>query len=328
MKTSRRKLLLASAALPAASLQSSKLLAQTGPWPERPIRMIVPFDAGSTPDLFARVIGRRMSETLQQPVVVENRPGAGGLNGTDVVAKSKADGYTLGVSVNGPLVNSTVMYKRMRYDPFRDLAPIAMGVHQGNVFVAGSSLQVSTLADLVKLLKTQPGRHSYASIGVGSLSHLSVELFKARSGTFMVHVPYKGSPAAAMSVMQGETAAASLAPAAVMAHIATGKLKALAVTTAERLPQLPEVPTFREAGFDVVGTAWIGVVGPVGLPPSVIARVNAECNAAMRDKEVLEQLAAQYMTPSPGTPEHFAAFMRTELATWTPVIHRSGATLD
>jgi tripartite-type tricarboxylate transporter receptor subunit TctC len=274
------------------------------------------------------VLGRRLSETLQQPVVVENRPGAGGLNGTDVVAKSKPDGYTLGVSVNGPLVNSTVMYKRMPYDPFHDLTPIAMGVHQGNVLVVSASLQVSTLADLVRLLKAQPGRYSYASIGVGSLSHLSVEFFKARSGTFMVHIPYRGSPAAAMSVLQGDTAAASLAPAAVMAHIATGKLKAIAVTTAARSPQLPDVPTFRESGFDVVGTAWIGVIGPAGLSPSVVARVNAECNAAMRDKAVLEQLTAQYMTPSPGTPEQFATFIRTELVIWTPVIKRSGATLD
>jgi tripartite-type tricarboxylate transporter receptor subunit TctC len=325
---SRRKLLLTCAALPAISAQSTGLLAQTDTWPERPIRLIVPFDAGSTPDIFARIVGRRLSETLQQSIVVENRPGAGGLNGTDLVAKSRPDGYTLGVSVNGPLVNSTVMYKRMPYDPFRDLTPIAMGVHQGNVLVVGSSVQAATLSDLVTLLKAQPGRHSYASIGVGSLSHLSVELFKTKTGTFIVHIPYRGSPAAVMSVLQGETAAASLATAAVMSHIASGKLRALGVTTAERLPQLPKVPTFRESGLDVVGTAWIGVIGPAALPQQVVSRLNTECNAAMRHTGVMGQLAAQYMTPSPGTPEQFATFMRTELAKWTPVIQRSGATTD
>jgi tripartite-type tricarboxylate transporter receptor subunit TctC len=304
--------------------------ASSGPpdYPARPIRMIVPFAAGSTPDVFARILGDRAQQGLKQPIVVENRAGAGGNLGTDVVAKAQPDGYTIGASITGPLVNNTVLYRKMPYDPFRDLAPITFGVHQANVLAVSPSLGVHSLKELMDLLRSNPGKYNYASIGVGSLSHLSVEMLKTLTGSYVVHIPYSSSPAAVTSVLQGDTQITSLAPLAVMPQVQAGKLKALAVSTARRVPQLPNLPTFREAGLPMDGSAWIGLVAPHGTPAPIVQRLNREFVAAMRDPATNEKLKAQYMDAEPGTPQQFAAFMRQELAKWGPVIKRSGATID
>jgi tripartite-type tricarboxylate transporter receptor subunit TctC len=317
------------AAAPAAMLAGSWTAARAqGEYPARPIRLIVPFPAGSTPDVFARVVAERASQGLKQSVVIENRPGAGGNLGTDLIAKAAPDGYTIGVSINGPLVNNTVLYRKMPYDPFRDLAPITFGVHQANVVAVSPSLGVSTLKDLMDLLRRNPGKYNYASIGVGSLSHLSVEMLKSVTNSFVVHVPYASSPAAVTSVLQGDTHIVSLAPLAVMPQVQAGKLKVVAVSTARRVAQLPDVPTLREGGVPMDGSAWIGLVAPAGTPQPVIERLNREFVAAMRDPATNDKLKAQYMDADPGTPAQFAAFMRAELAKWTPVIKRSGATID
>jgi tripartite-type tricarboxylate transporter receptor subunit TctC len=317
------------AAAPAAMLAGSWTAARAqGDYPARPIRLIVPFPAGSTPDVFARVVAERASQGLKQSVVIENRPGAGGNLGTDLIAKAAPDGYTIGVSINGPLVNNTVLYRKMPYDPFRDLAPITFGVHQANVVAVSPSLGVSTLKDLMDLLRRNPGKYNYASIGVGSLSHLSVEMLKSVTNSFVVHVPYASSPAAVTSVLQGDTHIVSLAPLAVMPQVQAGKLKVVAVSTARRVAQLPDVPTLREGGVPMDGSAWIGLVAPAGTPQPVIERLNREFVAAMRDPATNDKLKAQYMDADPGTPAQFAAFMRAELAKWTPVIKRSGATID
>lgn len=324
---SRRKTLQTLAAVPAAWLAAPAVRAQ-GDYPAKAVKIIVPFAAGSTPDVFARVVGDRAAQGLKQPVVIENRPGAGGNLGTDLVAKAAPDGYTIGASITGPLVNNTVLYKRMPYDPFKDLAPITFGVHQANVLAASPSLGVNTLKELMDLLRRNPGKYNYASIGLGSLSHLSVEMLKTLTNSYVVHIPYASSPAAVTSVLQGDTQIISLAPLAVMPQVAAGKLKALAVSTAKRVPQLPNLPTFREAGLPMDGSAWIGLVAPAATPASIIERLNREFVAAMRDPAVNEKLRAQYMDPEPGTPQHFAAFMQGELAKWGPVIKRSGATID
>jgi tripartite-type tricarboxylate transporter receptor subunit TctC len=317
------------AATPAAILASSWTAARAqGDFPSKPIRMIVPFAAGSTPDVFARIVGDRASQGLKQPVVIENRSGAGGNLGTDVVAKAAPDGYTIGASITGPLVNNAVLYKKMPYDPFRDLAPITFGVHQANVIAVSPSLGVNTLKELMDLLRRNPGKYNYASIGVGSLSHLSIEMLKSLTNSFVVHVPYNSSPAAVTSVLQGDTQIVSLAPLAVMPQVQAGKLKALAVSTARRVAQLPDVPTLRESGVPMDGSAWIGLVAPAGTPAPIIDRLNREFVAAMRDPATVEKLKAQYMDPDPGTPAQFAAFMKAELAKWGPVIKRSGATID
>jgi len=327
--TQRRRLLKALAATPAALLAGPWTAARAqGEYPSRPVKIVVPFAAGSTPDVFARIVGDRAAQGLKQPVVIENRPGAGGNLGTDVVAKAAPDGYTIGASITGPLVNNTVLYKRMPYDPFKDLAPITFGVHQANVLAVTPSLGVNTLKELMDLLRRNPGKYNYASIGVGSLSHLSIEMLKNLTNSYVVHIPYASSPAAVTSVLQGDTQIISLAPLAVMPQVQAGKLKALAVSTAKRVPQLPSLPTFREAGLPMDGSAWIGLVAPAGTPAPIIERLNREFVAAMRDPATNEKLKAQYMEAEPGTPQQFAAFMREELAKWGPVIKRSGATID
>jgi tripartite-type tricarboxylate transporter receptor subunit TctC len=324
--TQRRRLLQALAATPA--LIAAPWARAQSDYPNKPIRLVVPFAAGSTPDVFARIVGDRASQGLKQTIVIENRAGAGGNLGTDVVAKAAPDGYTIGASITGPLVNNTVLYKKMPYDPFKDLAPITFGVHQANVLAVSPSLGVNTLKELMDLLRKNPGKYNYASIGVGSLSHLSVEMLKTLTHSFVVHVPYASSPAAVTSVLQGDTQIISLAPLAVMPQVQAGKLKALAVSTARRVPQLPNLPTFRESGVPMDGSAWIGLVAPAATPAPILQRLNQEFVAAMRDPAINDKLKSQYMDAEPGTPQQFAAFMREELAKWGPVIKRSGATID
>ena len=205
-------------------------------YPNRPVRLIVPFAAGSTPDVFARIVGEKASVGLKQPVVIDNRPGAGGNTGTDAVAKAAPDGYTIGASITGPLVNNTVLYKKLPYNPFTDLAPLTFGVHQPNVIAVSPALGVNSMPELFALLKKNPGKYNYASIGAGSLSHLSMELIKSLTGTFVVHIPYTSSPAAVTGLIAGDTQIASLAPLAVMPHVATGRLKVLAISTPQRSP--------------------------------------------------------------------------------------------
>jgi tripartite-type tricarboxylate transporter receptor subunit TctC len=221
-------------------------------------------------------------------------------------------------------VNNTIVYNNLPYDPFKELQPITFGVHQANVLAVSPTLGVNTLKELMDLLRRNPGKYNYASVGVGTLSQLSVEALKAMTNSFVVQVPYASSPAAVLSVLQGDNHIISLAPLAVMPQVEAGKLKALAVSTARRLPQLPNLPTFRESGIALDGSAWIGIVGPAGMPAPVLARLNEAFVGAMRDPAVVAKLRAQYMEPEPGTPEQFAAYMQGELAKWGPVIKRAG----
>ena len=325
----RRRVLSQAAGLTAAGVLPQTALAQSAEWPTRGLRIVVPFGPGSTPDVFARLVAERLSPALKQPVIVENRAGAGGNIGTDAVAKAAPDGYTIGVSITGPLVNNTVLYRSMPYDPFRDLAPVTLGAVQPNVLVVSSDLGVNTLPELMTLLRRHPGRYNFASVGAGTVSHLSMELIKARTGTFIVHVPYNASPAAVMSMLQGDTHMASLAPFAVMPQVKAGKLKAIAVTTRERSLFVPEVPTCRESGLpEIEATAWIGVVVPARTPTAIVNRLNAELVGILKEPAVVDKLRAVYMEPAPGTPQAFAAFMQEELRRWTPVIRRAGVTVD
>lgn len=295
-----------------------------GEYPAKAIKLIVPFGPGSTPDVFARVVSEHAAKTLGEAVVIENRAGAGGNLGTNLVAKAAPDGYTIGVSITGPLVNNTMIYDRLPYDPFKDIAPVTFGVHQGNVLAVSSSLGVSNMKELMDLLRKNPGKYNYASVGVGTLSQLSVEAIKALTNSFVVQVPYASSPAAVMSVLQGDTHLVSLAPLAVMPQVQAGKMKVLAVSTARRLPQLPDVPTFRESGVALDGSAWIGVIAPAGTPAPILQKLNAAYVGAMRDPAVVAKLRAQYMEPEAGTPAQFAAYMQAEKAKWGPIIKRAG----
>jgi tripartite-type tricarboxylate transporter receptor subunit TctC len=326
----RRNLLAASlAGCALASLRAPAAAQDTAAYPSRPLRLILTAPAGSSIDVLGRLLAEGLRERLGQPVIADNRPQAGGTAGTDAVAKAAPDGYTIGVSITGPLVNNTVLYRSMPYDPFRDLAPVTLGAVQPNVLVVSSDLGVNTLPELMTLLRRHPGRYNFASVGAGTVSHLSMELIKARTGTFIVHVPYNASPAAVMSMLQGDTHMASLAPFAVMPQVKAGKLKAIAVTTRERSLFVPEVPTCRESGLpEIEATAWIGVVVPARTPTAIVHRLNAELVGILQEPAVVDKLRAVYMEPAPGTPQAFAAFMQEELRRWTPVIRRAGVTID
>ena len=301
----------------------------SGPWPNRPIRILIPYAAGSSPDVFARIVAEKMVPRLGQQILVENRAGAGGNTGTQAIAKSPGDGYTFLVSTNGPLVYNTVLYKKLGYDPFTELRPVVLGGVQANVCAVRTDAGIESLSGLVGAMKKSPGKFNFSSTGVGSLSHLGVELLKAKTDTFAVHIPYASSPLAILAILQGDVQFACVPPVAVMPQVKAGKLKPLAVSTAKRSSLMPDIPTMREAGLpEIENTAWMAVMAPAGTPNEVIERMNAEFNAAMQLPDVREKLAAQYMEPAGGSPADLAAFLKKELATMTPVIKRSGATVE
>lgn len=319
------------AAALALSLAGVPAAAQERPadWPSKPVRMVVPFAPGSTPDILARSVGERLTTALKQTFLVENRPGAGGNIGTNAVAKAAGDGYTIGVSITGPLVNNAVLYPKLPYDPFKDLAPVTLAAIQPNVLVVSSELGVDNVKQFFDLLRRNPGKYNYASVGAGTVAHLSMELIKNKTNTYIVHIPYNSSPAAVTSMLSGDTQMASLAPSAVLPQVRAGRLKALAVTTAERFSTLPDLPTFREIGIpEVVATAWIGIVVPASTPAPLVARINEAFVAALKDPQVVERLRGQGMETVGNSPQAFARFMQDELARWGPVIKRSGVTFD
>jgi tripartite-type tricarboxylate transporter receptor subunit TctC len=302
--------------------------AQSTDWPTRTIKMIVPFGPGSTPDILARLVADKMSQNLKQSVIVENRAGAGGNIGTQAAAKAAPDGYTIGVSITGPLVNNTVLYSKLGYDPFKEFAPITLAAIQPNILAVSSTLGVNTAQELVTLLKKNPGKYNYASVGNGTVAHLSMELIKNKSGTYIVHIPYASSPAAVTSMLTGDTQMASLAPSAIMPQVAAGKLKALAVSTAQRYPGL-DLPTFKEVGIpDVEATAWIGIVVPAAVPAAIQQKIHKEVVAALQDKSVVDKLRSQFMEPIGNSPKEFADFMQSELKRWAPIIQRNKINLD
>jgi tripartite-type tricarboxylate transporter receptor subunit TctC len=301
---------------------------QSTDWPTRTIKMIVPFGPGSTPDILARLVADKMSQNLKQSVIVENRAGAGGNIGTQAAAKAPPDGYTIGVSITGPLVNNTVLYSKLGYDPFKEFAPITLAAIQPNILAVSTTLGVNTAQELVALLKKNPGKYNYASVGNGTVAHLSMELIKNKSGTYIVHIPYASSPAAVTSMLTGDTQMASLAPSAIMPQVAAGKLKALAVSTAQRYPGL-DLPTFKEVGIpDVEATAWIGIVVPMAVPAAIQQKIHKEVVAALQDKSVADKLRSQFMEPIGNSPKEFADFMQSELKRWAPIIQRNKINLD
>jgi len=321
----KRRLFLVAIALFAAAAGS----ASAGEWPERPVKVIVPFGPGSTPDIVARLVAEKLRERLGQPFLVENRAGAGGNIGTEAVTRAEPDGYTIGVSITGPLVNNKLLYKKLGYDPFKDLAPVTQLVTQPSVLVVTTDLGVSNTEELLALLRKHPGKYNYASFGNGSISHLAMELLATQSNSQIVHVPYPGSPQAIQALLRGDAQMAALPPGPIMPHVQAGKLKAIAVTMADRFKLLPDIPTFKESGIpNVEATAWQGVVVPAGTPEPIVQRLAQEIAAVLRLPDVAEKLRAQYMEPVGSTPEQFAAFMREELARWEPIVRRNNIALD
>jgi len=298
-------------------------------WPSRPVHMIVPFPAGSSPDLIARILAEKLGPALRQPVVVENRPGAGGNLGTGLVAKAAPDGYTIGFSIPGPLAVNTVLYRKMEYDPFRDLAPVCLVAASPNLLVVDPKLDVNSVQELVALARSQPGKLNYGSVGNGSASHLTMELFKESAGIDLVHVPYPGSPQVNAAILSGQVAAGFVVPATAMPLVESGRLKALAVTTSVRSVVLPEYPTLVEAGYpQVVSTAWQGVVAPAKTPKPIVDRLGRELVAIVRSDEVRDRMSRLYFQPIGSSGSGLASLMRQEVARWGKVIRKTGATAD
>jgi tripartite-type tricarboxylate transporter receptor subunit TctC len=298
-------------------------------WPARPVHMIVPFPAGSSPDLVARLLTEKLAPALGQPVVVENRPGAGGNLGTALVAKAAPDGYTLGFSIPGPLAVNSVLYKKMEYDPFKDLAPVCLVAASPNLLVVDPKLNVNSVKELVALARSQPGKLNYGSVGNGSASHLTMELFKESAGIDVVHVPYPGSPQVNTAILSGQVAAGFVVPATAMPLVESGRLKALAVTTSVRSVVLPEYPTLAESGYpEVVSTAWQGIVAPAKTPAPIVERLSRELIAIVRSDELREKLGRLYFQPIGSSPSGLARLMRSEVERWGKVIRKTGATAD
>lgn len=299
-------------------------------WPVRPVRMVVPTGPGSSLDLVIRATSERLAAKLGQPIVVDNKPGAAGILGTDAIAKA-TDGHTFGISFNGPLAFAPFLYQKMPYRLPEDFAPIVMATSQPNVLAVNAKLPVNSVAELVQWLRVNVGKASFASIGNGSSSHLSMELLKVATGTFALHIPYNGSPPSALSVASGETQMIMTVAPALLPHVQAGRVRMLAVTSRTRYRPLSDLPTIAESGLPELGDfeaiAWNAIIGPANTPAAVIERLNREFNAALNDTAIAERLTGQGMTPTGGSPQELARLMADEARRWGPVIHRTGITL-
>lgn len=294
-----------------------------------PIRLIVPFGPGSTPDLVARLVGERLGARLGKTIIVENKTGSAGNIGIDAVAKAAPDGQTIGVGTPGPLAVNALLFKRMPYDPSRDIEPVAIVATQPAVLVVSNKLGVASPAELLALLRRQTGKYSFASIGAGSASHLALETLSAGTAADLVHVPYTGSGAAITAVISGEVDMAVLPAAAVMAHVKAGKIKSLAIASAKRSPLLPGLPTLAESGLqEVQADAWIGFVVPARTPPAIVKRLRTELAQILAEPALKEKFALQYMEPVGSTPEDFKRALDAEVSRWKPVIQAHNITLD
>jgi tripartite-type tricarboxylate transporter receptor subunit TctC len=310
----------ASATIALAALLLALAPAAAQEWPSKTVRVVVPFGPGSTPDMVARLLADRLQQKLGQSFVIDNKPGASGNLGTDAVAKAEPDGATIGVSIGGPLAINTLLFSKLPYDPAKDIAPITQLITQPSALVINNSLGVNSVAELVALLKREPGKYNFGSIGNGSLSHLAMEAIALRSGTQMVHIPYPGSPQAMTAVLRGDVQMACLPAIAVTPQLASGKVKILAVSTARRSALLPDIPTLKEAGIDVEADAWMGLIAPARTPDVTIAKIHDEVVEAIRAPDVRDKLATQLMEPIGNSPAEFRAVIEREVARWSPVI--------
>jgi tripartite-type tricarboxylate transporter receptor subunit TctC len=295
-------------------------------YPAKPVRLVVPFPPGGSTDTVARVLAPRIAERLGQPVIVDNRPGAGGSLGVEAVAKSTPDGYTIVLGAAGGLAINPSLAKSPTYDPVKDLAPITLVGSSPFLMVVDPSLGASSVREVIAAARAEPGKLTYASGGNGTAMHLSGELFKQMTGTDIVHVPYKGSGPAVAAAAGGQTSIAFADITSALSLLRGGRVKALGVLSRERSSLAPEIPTLAESGvpgFESVG--WFGLVAPAGTPPAIIALLNREAVAAMQLPETRERMTALALEPWPSTPEEFGAFIRSETAKWARVIKESGA---
>ncbi len=308
------------------AISTPQAAAAADAYPAKPIRFVVAFPPGGGTDIIARVIAQKLSERLAQQVVVDNRPGAGGNIGTDIVAKSAPDGYTMLMGSAGPLAVNASLFAKMPFDPIRDLAPVTLAASTPNVLVVHPSLLARTVKELIALARARPGEINFASSGHGTPAHLAGELFNSMAGVKLIHVPYKGAAPALADLLGGQVQLMFSTMPPALPHVKDGKLRALAVTSRKRSPAAPDLPTLDEAalpGFEAI--TWHGVVVPAGTPTTVIALLNREIVAILHLPEVVERLSGQGAEALGSTPEEFAAYIRSESVKWAKVVRESGA---
>ena len=297
-------------------------------WPSRPIRYVVPFPPAGATDITARITADRITGPLGQPVIVENRPGAAGNVGTAMVAKAAPDGYTILQLTVAQSISQT-LYTKLDYNLERDLEPVALIAMVPNVMEVNPSVPAHTVQEFIALAKSKPGQIFFASSGSGTSIHMSAEMFKMITGVDIIHVPYKGSGPALTDLVGGQVSVMWDNLPSSISFIKSGKLRALAVTSATRFPELPDVPTMQEAGVPgFEATAWFGIVAPKGTPKEIITRINSEVNRALETPEVKEKMLRQGAVATPRTPEQFGEFIRNEVAKWSKVVKASGAKVD
>ena len=297
-------------------------------WPSRPIRFILPFPPGGGTDILGRLIAERLSASLGQPVVTENRGGAGGNVGAEAAARSAPDGYTI-VLVAPSLAISPTLYSKINYDPVKDFAPVSLVATVPNVMITQASLPVQSLQEFIAFAKAKPGALNFGSGGAGTSNHLAGELFNIVTGAKLVHIPYKGVNLAMQDVLAGNVHLVFIGIPAAAPHIKAGKLRALALVAPQRSSALPDVPTVAEAGLrDFEVTTWYGVLAPAGTPRNVISRLNAELVKIMHSPELKEKLAATGTEPHTSTPEEFAAYIQREIVKWGEVVRKAGVKAD
>ena len=327
-RLARRTLLAAACTLGLAALGLSPAAVLAQDYPSRPVKLIVPFGPGTTTDIISRVIGEALAKPLGQAVIVENRAGAGGVIGSDLVAKSPADGYTLVMGTVGTHAINATLYKKLPYDPLKDFAPVAFAGYTPTLLVVAANSPFKSVKDLAAQA-AKPGGVSFASAGNGTSGHLAGELLKARLGGEMVHVPYKEGGLAMSDVMGGQVQFMFYHPAAVLPHIKAGKLRALGASSAKRSAAAPDVPAIAEQGagdFDLV--AWFMIYAPAATPAPVLARLRDAAAQAMASSEVVAKLGAQGLELRSMKPDELAAFGRTEISKWSELVKRSGAQVD
>jgi len=302
--------------------------ASAQPYPSKPPRIIVNFPAGGVADVYARIIGTRVQEAWGQPVVVENRTGAGGNIGAEAVAKSAPDGYTLNMSAIGPHAVNVSLFSKLPFDPVKDFAPIALVLEAEGLLVVHPSIPPATVSELIAYARAHPGKLTFASAGMGTASHLAGELFKSMAKVEMTHVPYKGNVPAITDLLAGQTSLLFATMPTVLPHARAGKLRAVATIGSARASATPELPTVGEslAGFEV--SNWIALFAPAGTSPDIVRRWNAEVNRIMQAPDIQARLPGEGARFVPNTPEQFAAFVKSEIAKWAPVVKASGARVD
>jgi len=314
-----------SLALLAASLIATTAQAQTGGWPEKPIRLIAPFPPASTSDVIGRVLGQKLSQRLGQPVVVDNRVGASGNIGADAIAKAAPDGYTIGIVTSSTHAVAVSLSSKLPYDPIKDFTPIAMLANSSYALVLYPGVPAKDIKELIALAKKRPGTLNYGSAGPASLAHLAAALFATLSDINITHVPYKSSSQSVIDLISGrlEMQFATIAPT--LANIRAGQLRALAVTGRQRSDSLPDVPTMDEAGVKgYEATLWFALVAPAGVPAGIVTRLNRETLEILNSAEMKETLAQQGFVADPGTPDTLSAQIRGDIAKWRDVIAKAG----